>query len=300
MPLISEAETKQQLEIWNRTETAYPRDLVIQELFEEQAAVRPEAVAVVDEDRRLTYGELNARANQLAHCLRKKGVKPETLVGICMDRSADLIVGIMGILKAGGAYVPMDPSYPQQRLTYMVDDAGIELMVTQSEASGWVPEPITRICLDSAADQEMLSQESDQNPPIATTPHNMAYLIYTSGTTGNPKGVMVEHHTLINMVFWHQQFFQVTEQDRASQIASIAFDAAVAEIWPYLSRGASLHVCKESVRTDPVALQNWVVDQQITIGFMPTPMAEIMIHLHWPPHTSLRCLLTAGDLLRQS
>ncbi|WP_197267922.1 non-ribosomal peptide synthetase, partial [Paenibacillus alvei] len=300
MPLISEAETKQQLEIWNRTETAYPRDQVIQELFEEQAAARPEAVAVVDEDRQLTYGELNARANQLAHCLRKKGVKPETLVGICMERSADLIVGIMGILKAGGAYVPMDPTYPQQRLTYMIHDAGIELLVTQSEASGWVPESVTRICLDSTADQEMLSQESDQNPPIATTPHNMAYLIYTSGTTGNPKGVMVEHHTLINMVFWHQQFFQVTEQDRASQIASIAFDAAVAEIWPYLSRGASLHVCKESVRTDPVALQNWVVDQQITIGFMPTPMAEIMIHLHWPPHTSLRCLLTAGDLLRQS
>ncbi|MCY9764275.1 AMP-binding protein, partial [Paenibacillus alvei] len=172
MPLISEAETQQQLEIWNRTETAYPRDQVIQELFEEQAAARPEAVAVVDEDRHLTYGELNARANQLAHCLRKKGVKPETLVGICMDRSTDLIVGIMGILKAGGAYVPMDPSYPQQRLTYMVHDAGIELLVTQSEASGWVPESVTRICLDSAADQEMLSQESDQNPPIATTPHN--------------------------------------------------------------------------------------------------------------------------------
>ncbi|WP_244966069.1 AMP-binding protein, partial [Paenibacillus alvei] len=152
-----------------------------------------------------------------------------------MERSAALIVGIMGILKAGGAYVPMDPTYPQQRLTYMIHDAGIELLVTQSEASGWVPESVTRICLDSTADQEMLSQESDQNPPIATTPHNMAYLIYTSGTTGNPKGVMVEHHTLINMVFWHQQFFQVTEQDRASQIASIAFDAAVAEIWPYLS-----------------------------------------------------------------
>ncbi|EPY10990.1 amino acid adenylation domain-containing protein [Paenibacillus alvei A6-6i-x] len=300
MQLISEAETKQQLEIWNRTETAYPRDPVIQELFEEQAAARPEAVAVVDEDRQLTYGELNARANQLAHYLRKKGVKPETLVGICMERSADLIVGILGILKAGGAYVPMDPSYPQQRLTYMTQDAGIELMVTQSETSGWVPEPITRICLDSAADQEMLSQESDRNPSIATTPHNMAYLIYTSGTTGNPKGVMVEHHTLINMVFWHQQFFQVTEQDRASQIASIAFDAAVAEIWPYLSRGASLHVCKESVRTDPAALQNWVVEQQITIGFMPTQMAEIMIHLPWPSHTSLRCLLTAGDMLRQS
>jgi amino acid adenylation domain-containing protein/thioester reductase-like protein len=298
--LVGEGEKRHLLETLNDTKADYPKDKMIHALFEEQAVARPEAVAVVDGERKLTYGELNIQANRLAHRLRSRGVKQETLVGICMDRSVDLIVGIMGILKAGGAYVPMDPSYPQQRLHYMAEDAGIELLVTRSAVSGWAPEHISRICLDDAADQEMLSQESDQNPSIITAPQNMAYLIYTSGSTGNPKGVVVEHHTLINMVFWHQQYYQVMEQDRAMQIANIAFDAAVAEIWPYLSRGASLYLCKESVRTDPEALRDWVVEQQITIGFMPTPMAEIMMHLHWPMHTSLRCLLTGGDLLRQS
>ncbi|WP_260989988.1 amino acid adenylation domain-containing protein [Paenibacillus xylanexedens] len=288
------------LETLNDTKADYQKGKTIHALFEEQATARPKAVAVVDGKRQLTYEELNTMANRLANYLQSHGVKQETLVGICMDRSVDLLVGIMGILKAGGAYVPLDPSYPQQRLHYMVKDAGIELLVTQSTVSDWVPDNISCIYLDGAKDTKILLQESDQNIPIVTKPQNMAYLIYTSGSTGNPKGVMVEHHTLVNMVLWHQEYYEVTEHDRAMQIASIAFDAAVAEIWPYLSSGAGLYLCNERVKTDPHALQSWIVEQQITIGFMPTPMAEIMMHLHWPAHTSLRCLLTAGDLLRQS
>ncbi|MHA6533452.1 non-ribosomal peptide synthetase [Paenibacillus sp. BAC0078] len=298
--LAGEEEKRQLLETFNDTKAEYPKDKMIHMLFEEQAKRIPGAVAVVDGERQLTYGELNTRANRLAHRLRSQGVKPETLVGICMDRSVDLIIGIMGIMKAGGAYVPMDPSYPQQRLHYMAEDAGIELLVTRSTVSGWAPEHISLICLDGAADREMLSQESDQNPPVVATPKNIAYVIYTSGSTGNPKGVVVEHQSLFNMVLWHQQYYQVMEQDRAMQIVSIAFDAAVAEIWPCLSKGASLYLCKESVRTDHEALREWIVEQQITIGCMPTPMAEMMMHLHWPAHTSLRCLLIGGDLLRQS
>ncbi|NOJ74062.1 non-ribosomal peptide synthetase, partial [Paenibacillus alvei] len=294
--LLSQDEEQQQLVEWNRTETAYPRNQVIQELFEEQVAARPEAVAVVDEDRQLTYGELNTQANRLAHCLKKKGVKPETLVGICIDRSADLIVGIMGILKAGGAYVPMDPSYPQQRLTYMAHDAGIELMVTLNEGSGWVPETITRICLDSAADQEMLSQESDRNPPVMTTPQNAAYVMYTSGSTGNPKGVVVEQRNVVRLVR-QAGYIPFSAEDRMAQTGAIGFDASTFEVFGALLNGGSLYPIPRETLLDAPALAAFVHRHQLTTMWLTSPLFNQLVQKDAAMFAGLQHLIIGGDAL---
>ncbi|MBJ8050289.1 amino acid adenylation domain-containing protein, partial [Bacillus cereus group sp. N18] len=294
---LSEIEEKQLLEEWNNTTIQYPKECSVQELFEQKAVCTPEAVAAVYNNQQITYKELNERANQLAHYLRKQGVEREMMVGICIERSLEMIVGLLGILKAGGAYVPLDPTYPEQRLKYISQDSGVNIVITKEDPKEWLPEGIESICLDR--DRELISQESIYNPEIEVEPENLAYVIYTSGSTGNPKGVMVEHRSLLNLVFWHQDVYKITEQDRATQIASVAFDAAVWEIWPYLTKGASLYIPNEMVRTNPEALKEWLVANQVSISFMPTPLAERMLKVQWPQETALRVLLTGGDTLRQ-
>ncbi|SDZ37825.1 AMP-binding enzyme, partial [Thermoactinomyces sp. DSM 45892] len=194
---VPEEEQKQLLEEWNDTPVEYSYESTIHERFEEQVLRTPEAVAVVYEDRQLTYRELNEQANQLAHYLQKCGVGPESLVGLCVERSPEMMIGLLGILKAGGAYVPLDPTYPEQRLQYILADAGIQLVVTQESLleSSWLPEEIQAVCLDR--DQVELEKESMDLPAAHVSADRLAYIIYTSGSTGNPKGVMVEHHNVI-------------------------------------------------------------------------------------------------------
>jgi aspartate racemase len=316
LPLLTEAERRQLLVEWNNTQTNYPKDWCIHEAFEEQAERTPEAIAVVYGDQQLTYRQLNARANQLAHYLQKLGVGPDVLVGVWVERSVELVVGVLGILKAGGAYVPLDATSPRERLALMLADAQPKALLTQQRlaedgdwglgkvmqnaecrtqnesrgtgygAPGYGEEgfPLTPnwnvVRLD--ADWEAIAQESEANPVSGATAQNLAYAIYTSGSTGRPKGVAIPHQGLLNLAFWHQRAFGVTSNDRATQLAAVSFDASVWEIWPYLTAGARLHLTPPSIVISPVELRDWLTSQAITISFLPTPLAERALMLDWP------------------
>jgi amino acid adenylation domain-containing protein len=273
-----------------------PQDTLVQQLVAAQAAAFPDHAAVVAEDHVLTYSTLNERANQFGNFLRSLGVGPDTLVGLCLDSSAALILAELGILKSGGAYLPLDPTYPEGRLAFILKDAQPEVLVTEARLARRLPVGKWRtIKIDTDALQiEQYSVMSTSNDVGA---QNLAYVIYTSGSTGRPKGVQITHANLLNLIFWHQQAFEVSSSDRASQIASPGFDAAVWETWPYLATGASLHLAKGAIRGEPVALRNWLVRERITIGFVPTALAEQMIALDWPRESALRIMLTGADTL---
>ncbi|MDF0552096.1 non-ribosomal peptide synthetase [Kamptonema sp. UHCC 0994] len=295
LPLLTEFE-RQQLAAWNHTETDYRKDACIHQLFEEQVERSPDAIALVFEDEQLTYKELNQRANQLAYHLRNLGVGAEVLVGICVERSLEMVVGLLGILKAGGAYVPLDPAYPAERLAFMLEDAEVAVLLTQARLIKSLPKHQGRtVCLDT--DWEIIERQSEENPGYSVTSENLAYVIYTSGSTGRPKGVLIEHRALLNLVFWHQETFSVSSTDRATQIAGPAFDASVWELWPYLSAGASIYIANEQIRISPKYLQDWLISNAITISFLPTTLAESVLLFDWPDDVSLRVLLTGGDKL---
>jgi amino acid adenylation domain-containing protein len=299
LPLLTQAEGHQLLVEWNDAKTDYPRDRCIHELFEEQAEKYPEAVAVVFEDQHLTYRELNRRANQLAHHLRTLGVGPEVLVGVCVERSVEMVVGLLGILKAGGAYVPLDTDYPKERLSFLLKDAQPSVLMTQKCLLEDLPEyeEAQVVCLDT--DWEEIAQGGEENPISGARAENLAYAIYTSGSTGAPKGVMLTHGGLLNLVFWHQRAFAVTRADRATQVAGLAFDASVWELWPYLSAGASVHFPNEEIRLSPTQLREWLLSESITITFLPTVLAESILSLEWPEESALRMMLTGGEKIHR-
>jgi amino acid adenylation domain-containing protein len=284
------------LAAWNATQREYPRDACVQQLIAMQASITPDATALVADDRLLSYSELNRRANQLAHHLRALGVRPDMLVGLCVERSLDMVVGLLGILKAGGAYVPLDPSYPPERLTYMLADSQAQVLVTRERlARVFDVQREQVVCLD--ADNAILNQQDETEPPPLATVSDLAYVIYTSGSTGRPKGVQITHDGLLNLIFWHRRAFSVTSSDRAPQLTSPAFDATGWEIWPYLSCGASIYLPDDETRVSPALLRDWLVQHQITIAFLPTALAESAVDLEWPPETALRYLLTGADTL---
>ncbi len=273
-------------------------DLCVHDLVQLQAIATPDAVALVCGNRHVTYGELNARANQLAHRLRSLGIGPDVPVGLCMERSVELPIAALGILKAGGAYVPLDPTYPSRRLSMLLEDSGTPVVVTQPGVAGKLPAGKWETVV---VDVDGLGSDVDSTelPVAKTTPENLAYIIFTSGSTGRPKGVQITHGSLLSLVTWHQHAFNVSPVDRATMLTSPGFDAAVWEIWPYLTAGASLYVVDEAIRTAPAALRDWIVRTGITISFLPTVLAESMVALQWPPKSALRALLTGADTLRR-
>jgi amino acid adenylation domain-containing protein len=300
MTQLTEIE-RRQLVVWNTTRQNYPQDACVHQLVARQAAATPDAVAVVMGDQVLSYRELNERANQLGHLLQTLGVGPDVLVGLCLERSLEMIVGMLGILKAGGAYVPLDPDYPSERLTFMLQDAQVPLLVTKQHlVTQLLTQSARVVCLDADA---ALSTEQSTNDPVTCEervyphPENLAYVIYTSGSTGQPKGVQITHNSLLNLVFWHLQAFDLTPSDRATQVTSPAFDATCWELWPYLIIGARVYLADEDMRTTPVLLRDWLVSKGITITFLPTALAESVMTLEWPATTSLRLLLTGADTL---
>ena len=298
LPILSDAEQQHLLTDLNQTDKDYRTDVCVQEVFEIQVERTPDALAIEFEEQQLTYAELNSRANQLAHHLRSLGVGRETLVAICVERSLELFVGLLGIVKAGAAYVPLDASYPMSRLATMLEDSQAPLLLTQERLLDVLPTLWGQVlCLDM--DWELVARQSTANPDRTTTAANLAYVIYTSGSTGKPHGVQISHRALMNLVYWHQEAFDVSSMDRATQLASPAFDASAWEVWPYLCAGASLHVPPEDVRIAPAELQQWLLSHDITISFVPTPLAELMLGLEWPHTTPLRILLTGGDQLRR-
>jgi amino acid adenylation domain-containing protein len=239
LPLLTKGEQQQILEEWNDTTVDYPRNRCIHQLFEAQVEQTPAATAVISVEGSLTYRALNQRANQLAHYLQQRGVGPETLVGICVERSLEMVVGILGILKAGGAYVPLDPAYPQDRLAFMLSDSRASLLLTQERLLPVVPvHDGVVICLDR--DWGMISRESDENLESGSTAENMAYIIYTSGSTGKPKGVVIEHRSLVNYALAACDAFAMSHEDRVLQFAPLSFDTSSEEIYPCLIKGATL------------------------------------------------------------
>jgi amino acid adenylation domain-containing protein len=309
LPILSAAECNQLLVEWNNTRVNYPKNQCIHQLFEAQVEQTPDAIALVFENKQLTYRELNSRSNQLARYLQKQGVGAEVLVGLCVERSVEMVVGMLGILKAGGAYVPLDPTYPAERLRFMLEDAQVSVLLVQETLVGGLPNAIASsqqnvtlhkpriISLDK--DWEIITQESEVNPVSDVTADNLGYVIYTSGTTGKPKGVQIEHRALLNLVFWHQREFAVSPADRATQISGVAFDACGWEIWPYLSAGASIYFPNDEIKRSPEKLKDWLESKAITISFLPTPLAEKLLGLDWSSKGALRLLLTGGDTLHQ-
>ncbi|MDF5722874.1 MAG: amino acid adenylation domain-containing protein [Rhizonema sp. PD37] len=306
LPFLSESELHSLLFQWNNTQVSYPQYQCIHELFESIAEQIPDAIALsarsanalVFGDEQLSYKELNRRSNKLAHYLKKLGVKTEVLVGLCVGRSFDMVIGMLGILKAGGAYVPLDPSYPSERLNFMLEDTQVSVLVTQDKwIKGLENHNLQVICLDK--DSEFITQEVEDNLTSKVKVDNLAYVIYTSGSTGKPKGVKIEHRGLLNLVFWHQKAFTVSLLDRATQISGVGFDAFGWEIWPYLTTGASIYFVDNEVRQMPEQLRDWLISRAITISFIPTPIADKILLLDFPKNAALRILLTGGDRLNQ-
>ena len=293
--LLSAIERRQILIDWNATHVPDNRETFVDELVEAHARRNPQSLAVTCHHRQITYGELNRSANQLACRLQTLGVGPDALVGVCMERSTEMIIALLGILKAGGAYVPLDPQYPRERLAFMLSDAQVRVLLTQSHLIDQLPQPQSKvICLDS--DWKSIARESTTIPPHRSRMSNLAYVIYTSGSTGMPKGVEISHRGLLNLIAWHQRTYRIGPKDRATQIATPAFDASVWEIWPYITVGASLHIPDEVTRATPTKLAEWLAREKITISFLPTPLAEELLAVQMPVG-SLRKLLTGGDKL---
>ena len=251
--LLSGAARHQLLIEWNRTESPYPKDKCIHQLFEAQAEQIPDAVAVVFEDQRLTYQELNRRANQLAHHLQNLGVGPEVLVGICVEHSLEMMIGILGIWKAGGAYLPLDPAYPKERLAAIMEDSRVSVLLTQRRLLDRPPGHKTQIVyLDNARDQFV--QESASNPVSKVTAQNLAYVIYTSGSTGTPKGVMIEHENLVNYIWWLKESPLTKKTESLPLITRLTFDASLKQLFVPLLQSRQVWILSDDVINRPFDL----------------------------------------------
>jgi amino acid adenylation domain-containing protein len=293
LPLLTKEERELVLE-WNETGSEYAREQCVQQLFEAQAARRPEALAVVYGEERINYGELNGRANQLAHYLRGRGVGPEVRVGVLLERSVEWIVALLGILKAGGAYMPLDGGYPVQRLRFMLEDAGVGLVLTergQAEVVA-VGEATEVVYLDGG--WEMLGRQSRENPETVTSAENLAYVMYTSGSTGQPKGVGVTHRA-INRLVSNTNYVKLEGSDRMAQISNASFDAATFEIWGALLHGGQLVGLNKETALSPAELVRQIAAQQISVMFLTTALFNQMAQSVPEAFTPLRYLLFGGE-----
>ncbi|MDM8531500.1 amino acid adenylation domain-containing protein [Anaerolineales bacterium HSG25] len=303
LPLLTEAERHQLLVEWNDTAVDYPRDTCIHQLFEEQVEKTPDATAVImadssDNSPQLTYRELNQRANQLAYHLQGMGVGPETLVGICVERSLDMMIGLLGILKAGGAYLPLDPTYPAERLAFMISDANVPVLLTQQQLLEQLPEHKAQVvCLD--ADWERVAEQSMENPSSQVGPDNLVYVIYTSGSTGKPKGVMIEHGAICNFTKAVVSSYKISSLDRVLQFASLNFDAAGEEIYPCISQGGTLYIHPQA-NSDTISefirkSQMW----QLTVWDLPTAYWHLvtneLVNKKITLPASLRLVIIGGE-----
>jgi len=297
LSILTEAERHQLLVEWNDTQIDYPLDVCTHQLFETQVERTPEADAVAFEDQQLTYRELNCRANQLAHYLQRLGVGPEVLVGICVERSLEMVVGVLGILKAGGAYVPLDPEYPKERLTFMLKDTQTSLILTQRHLAEGIPEHAAKVlCLD--ADWKIINQESQENPISKVKAENLAYVIYTSGSTGMPKGALLCHKGLCNRLLWGKDAFKLTGKDRLIQRASFSFDVSVAEILTPLLAGSCLVMPRPGHHNDIAHLLELIAKRKITLISLPPSILPVFLEEKvLEACQSLRLVFCSGESL---
>jgi amino acid adenylation domain-containing protein len=279
-----------------RVEALRPRERSAVELLREHFRVQPGLLAIQDQTRSLTYGELDLASNLVANELHRRGLQPEEPVAILMPASGDLIVAMLGVVKAGGAYLPIEPDTPAKRLEYLLKDSGCRFTLTSAELTSrmlhW-PGATLRIEEIAGAGEWNGRKFASATP----APNQLAYIIYTSGSTGQPKGVAVEHHSLTNLVTAYREQFGLTQRDRATMFSSVAFDASVAEVWPALCSGGSLVIPPQKLLRDPDRLIAWLAEEEITWTFVPTGMAEILFGRAWPAQIALRFLITGGDRL---
>ena len=288
---------QQPLAAWNSTATPFPSDRCVHQLFEQQAALTPDALAVAFEDSGLTYAQLNAKANQLAHYLRRACVGPDVLVGISMERSLDTAVGIYGILKAGGAYVPLDPAYPQERLSFMLEDSRAKVLLTNSNLSGRFGQPTAKlICVDVEAGD--IGRESRENLSPCASPDNLIYVIYTSGSTGRPKGAGVYHRGFTNLMHWFVTEFGIDARDNALLVSSLSFDLTQKNLYATLMRGGQLHLLPDGP-FDPTRIAGLIQAKGITlINCTPSafyPLVEPPDAKAFEKVATLRCVFLGGE-----
>jgi len=294
---LSTRERDELLLDWSRGQSPeLPAEDVCQR-FEQHAASDPDALAVGMGDERLSYGELERRSNQLAAYLRRQGVRSGDVVALGMERSTQLVLATLAVLKAGAAYLPLDIGNPAERLKYILKDAGAETVIGCAALGAQLPDEVRCICLDS--DAAAIAEESDTALPRDAQSTDLAYVIYTSGSTGQPKGVEVEHAALANLASWTQRAFSLSKKDRGALLSGVAFDASVWELWPYLSCGAAVMIVDDETRNSPSRLIDWLSQNEVTVAFMPTPLAELCLQSEWPDEMPLRVLLTGGDVLHR-
>jgi amino acid adenylation domain-containing protein/non-ribosomal peptide synthase protein (TIGR01720 family) len=293
LPMMSEAELQQLLVNWNETQSAYPRDACIHQLFELQVAATPDAIALVFEDQQVTYTELNRRANQLAHHLQSLGVGLEVPVGISLERSVEMVVGMLAILKAGGVYVPLDASYPIARLLWMLEDAGVSVLLTDEQLLDLLPvSALITVCLDT--EWELVAQHSQENPVSRTRADSLAYLIYTSGSTGEPKGAAVSHRA-INRLVVNTDYVRLNSSDVVAQVSNSSFDAITFELWGALLNGARLVILNKDLALSPHELSAQLVRHRITTMFLTTALFNQMARAIPTAFNGMRQLLTGGE-----
>ncbi|NEQ75872.1 MAG: amino acid adenylation domain-containing protein [Okeania sp. SIO2C9] len=297
--LLTVKEQQQLLVEWNNTKTDYPRDKCIHELLTAQVEKTPSAVAVEFEGKQLTYSQLDSKANQLAHHLQQLGVKPDVLVGICIQRSLEMVISLLAILKAGGAYVPLDPSYPAERLAYMLGDAKVSILLTQESLVKSLPEhPCKIICVDSDWNQNTDCGTRELSNEVK--PSNLGYVIYTSGSTGKPKGVAMGQQALVNLIQWQQQTAMVGPTEKTLQFAPISFDVSFQEIFSTWCSGGTLVLVSSEIRRDPVALIEFLRDNRVDRLFVPfvalQQLATVGVQSQNLPQ--LKEIITAGEQLQ--
>ena len=288
---LTEQERHKILVEWNDTRADYPRHLCVHELFAAQVAKTPDNIAVIFEGQKLTYQELNHRANQVAHYLQSLGVEPEVLVGICVERSLEMIIGMLGILKAGAAYLPLDPTYPKERLSFMLSDSQVQVLLTQQKfVESFADSGAKTVCLDQ--DWELITRQNQENPTSDVTAENLAYVIYTSGSTGTPKGVMIQHRGVCNLAQAQVKLFGVNQNSRVLQFASFSFDASVSEIVMALCSGASLYLGNQDSLRPGIDLIRFLRQQSITHATLPPTALAALPKEELP---NLQTLIVAGE-----
>lgn len=276
LPILSEVERHQLIFDWNDTAIDYLSNVCIHELFEAQVERTPDGIALVFDEQRLTYADLNRRANQLAHYLRDIGVGPEALVGICLERSTEMIIAVLGVLKAGGAYVPLDPDYPTERLAFIIEDAGVSVLLTERGLlQGFEHHVVKVVWLDSEC--EAIAKQKADNPASKVRAENLAYVIYTSGSTGQPKGVMIDHHGICNRLQWGQQAHPLTESDSLLQATSLSFDVSVVEVFPPLIAGARLVIARPGGSQDTAYLVKVMAEHKVTVANFVPSLLQVLI-----------------------
>ncbi len=297
LPILREAERRQIVAEWNDTKRAYPLDRCLHQLVAAQTARTPDAVALVFEGSTLTYRELDARANRLAHCLRESGVGPEVLVGVCMERSLEMVVALLAVLKAGGAYVPIDPEYPADRLSFMLEDSRVPLLLTQQRLAQNLPKHGARVLCVDTMERDLEARPADE-PPAGARPQNAVYMIYTSGSTGRPKGAINHHRGVVNRLLWMQDAYRLTAEDRVAQKTPFSFDVAGWEFWWPLIVGARLIVAKPGGHKDTGYLAGLIAEHGITtIHFVPSMLRAFLQEPRLDLCKSLKRVVCSGEAL---